>query len=265
MKKIKLNDGTPIYCLKETEAIILDEHIQGYSNLGIDIKKNFTIIDVGANIGVLGIRLSNRFKNIQIHCLEPIPNIYEVLLENSMLSQNPNFKTYMLGLSNVDKKLNFTYYPNSPALSTSKPEIWKENQDNFMAAIEGNIANSPKSFWWAKLIPKFMIPIIAKYLTANSQKIQSPVITLSQFIKKEKIKNIDFLKIDCEGEEINVLRGIQNNHWPRIKKIIMEVNDIDHNLEGAKKILLQNGFKKIKLEKEKGFEKTKLTNIYATR
>ena len=47
MKKIKLNDDTPIYCLKETEAIVLDEHIQGYLNLGIDIQKDFTIIALG--------------------------------------------------------------------------------------------------------------------------------------------------------------------------------------------------------------------------
>ena len=32
MKKINLNDGTAIYCLKETEAVVLDEHIHGYLN-----------------------------------------------------------------------------------------------------------------------------------------------------------------------------------------------------------------------------------------
>ena len=85
-------------------------------------------------------------------------------------------------------------------------------------------------FWWSKLIPKVFIPFIAKYLQANQQKISSQVITLSDFVEKEKIQKIKLLKIDCEGEEINVLYGIQKNHWEKIESIVMEINDINHNL-----------------------------------
>ena len=45
----------------------------------------------------------------------------------------------------------------------------------------------------------------------------------------------------------------------------MEANDIKNNIEISTKILSENGFKTIKMEKEKGFEKTKLINIYATK
>ena len=265
MKKINLTDGTPIYCLKSSEAIVLDEHIKGYLSYGIKTGNNDTIIDVGANIGVFGIRLSKDFENINIHSFEPIPEIYQVLKKNSQISLNKNFKTYMMGLSNVNKELKFTYYPNSPALSTAQPEIWEKDQNNFISAIEGNIANAPKEFWWAKFIPKFIIPLIAKYLTANSKKVKSQVITLSSFIDKENIEKIDLLKIDCEGEEVNVLLGIQENHWLLIRAVIMEVNDVENNMEKAQNILSQKGFQNIRLEKEKGFEKTKLVNIYATK
>ena len=263
MKKINLNDGTKIYCLKESEAIVLDEHIKGYLDFNIDIHSNDTIIDVGANIGVLGMRLSKEFKDITIHCFEPIPEIYHVLNRNSKLSLNPNFKTYMMGLSDEDKVLNFTYYPNSPALSTAQPQIWDNDQENFISAVQGNIDNLPTQLWWAKLMPKFMTPLVAKYLTSNSKKVKSKVITLSSFIEKNKITNIHLLKIDCEGEEINVLKGIKNIHWKLIHAIVMEVNDVENNVVLAKKILSKNGFKNIKLEKEKGFEKTKLINLYA--
>ena len=265
MKKINLNDGTPIYCLKETEAIVLDEHIKGYLEFGINIKNGDTIIDIGANIGVLGIRLSQDFNNMHIHCFEPIPAIYKVLESNSELSLNPNFETHMMGISNTNKILNFTYYPNSPALSTSQPQVWKNDKNNFLSAIEGSILNMSEKLWWAKLIPKFMIPLISKYLQANSKEVKSKVITLSSFIEKEKIKNINLLKIDCEGEEVNVLYGIKDSHWPIIHAIVMEVNDVNDNLKIAKNILSKNGFKDIKSEKEKGFEKTKLINIYASK
>ena len=62
MKKINLTDGTKIHCLKETEALVLDEHINGYLEIGLEISKKGAIIDVGANIGVFGMRLSQKFK-----------------------------------------------------------------------------------------------------------------------------------------------------------------------------------------------------------
>ena len=263
MKKINLNDGTLIYCLKEHEAIVLDEHIKGYLNYDVNVKNGDTIIDVGANIGVFGLRLSNSFKNVNIHAFEPIPEIFQVLEKNAEISRNKNFKTYMMGISNENKKLNFTYYPNSPALSTAQPEVWEKDKDNFLSAVQGNILNAPEQFWWAKLIPKFLIPLIAKYLTSNSKQITSSVTTLSDFIETEKINIINLLKIDCEGEEINVLLGLKNKHWELIQAIVMEVNDIENNIKKAQKLLMDKGFKDIKLEKEKGFEKTKLVNIYA--
>ena len=263
MKKINLNDGVSIHCLKKNEAIVLDEHIKGYLNFDLNIKNGDTIIDVGANIGIFGLRLSEKFKNIKIHSFEPIPDIYKVLEKNAELSLNSDFKTYMMGLSNLNQILTFTYYPNSPALSTTKPEIWEDDEDNFLSAVKGNIANMPKQLWWSKWIPEFLAPLIANYLKSNSKKIKSQVITLSDFIQKEKIKNIHLLKIDCEGEEVNVLRGIKTAHWKLIHTIIMEVNDVDNNIEKTKGILLKNNFNNIKLEKELGFEKTKLINIYA--
>ena len=97
--------------------------------------------------------------------------------------------------------------------------------------MEGSISNAPKSFWWAKLIPKFVTPLIAKYLQANKRHVASKVITLSSFIENKKITNINLLKIDCEGEEVNVLRGIKKKHWTLIDTVIMEANDIKNNIE----------------------------------
>ena len=212
-----------------------------------------------------GGRLSKKFNDIKIHCFEPIPEIYSTLKQNAKLSLNKQFYTYRMGISNSSKTLNFTYYPNSPALSTSNPEVWDNDQKNFMAAVSGSISHVPKQFWWAKLIPNIITPLIAKYLKANKKQISSNVISLSEFIINQNIKIINLLKIDCEGEEVNVLRGIESKHWPLIKSVVMEVNDIENNIEISKKILSSNGFTDIKLEKEKGFENTKLTNIYATK
>ena len=56
MRTTNLSDGTKVYCLKAPEAKMLDHHVEGYFQHGISIKDNDVIFDVGANIGIFGIR-----------------------------------------------------------------------------------------------------------------------------------------------------------------------------------------------------------------
>ena len=80
MKKTTLVDGSQIFCITPTEGQMLYEHISGYLEHDlINIEEGDTIIDVGANIGVFGIRLSKMFANIQIIGFEPIGEIFKVL------------------------------------------------------------------------------------------------------------------------------------------------------------------------------------------
>ena len=48
-----------------------------------------------------------------------------MLEANSESSNNSNFNAFNFGISDKDEVVEFTYYPNSPALSNSNPEIWK--------------------------------------------------------------------------------------------------------------------------------------------
>tara|TARA_B100001287_G_C22550302_1_gene466523 strand:+ start:59 stop:859 length:801 start_codon:yes stop_codon:yes gene_type:complete len=265
MKKIRLNDGTAIYCIKRNEAFVLQQHIYGYLKNCSEFKESDTIIDVGANIGLLGLTLSKKYKNIKIHAFEPMPDIFSVLKKNVQVSTNSNYKVYPIGISNKNKDLVFTYYPNSPALSTSNPEIWNSNKLKFFSAVKGNLLNFRKKKWWINLIPFFLVPLIAKFLTFNSIEIKRPVIRLGDFIKENNISNIKLLKIDCEGEEVNVLKGLNEENFKNIDQIIMEVFDINNNINVAIEILKKNKFKQIKIEEEKGFEESNLVNIIASK
>ena len=74
-----------------------------------------------------------------------------------------------MGIGSIDT-INFTYFPNSPALSTSNPELWENNPEAFRKAVKGSIKNSPIHFGglnnsW------FLIPAIAWYLKKGERKI----------------------------------------------------------------------------------------------
>ena len=263
MNRTTLIDGTEINCISSNEAKMLYEHINGYLNSEINIKENDIIIDIGANIGIFGIKLSKIFdNNITILSFEPIKHIYNVLEANSKLTGNKNFKIFQWGLSDKNEQVNFTYYPNSPALSTANPEAWDNNED-LITAVEGNLKHSPKNLWWTKFIPRFLYPIIVKRLKKNPINVNCEVKTLSYIIETQNLDRIDLLKIDCEGNELKVLEGINDNDWKIIKQLIIEVHDINHRLNTIINILKKQNYN-VEIEKEDSMKNTRLFNVIAT-
>ena len=240
---------------------MLQEHIEGYFDDYINIKTNDTIVDVGANIGIFGLELSKRYKNINVFAFEPIEDIYNVLKKNSKLSKNENFKVYNYGVSDKTGEEEFNYFPNSPALSSSTNEI-AESKEDLLSALKGTLMHAPKNWWWAHLIPAFLYPYIAGRLIKNPIKTKCVIKTLSNIIDSIPITRIDLLKIDCEGNELNVINGITSKHWSIIKQIVIEVNDINGRFDYLNKKLTALGYR-IKTTKDPSLKETNLINIFA--
>jgi len=89
----------------------------------------------------------------------------------------------------------------------------------------------------------------------SSEKISVNTTSFSDFIKKHKIKEIDFMKIDCEGGEYDIFFNSPKSIIKKIKKISMEYHNINKKKNGLKlKYFLENlGFDIImKTEGRKG-------------
>ena len=261
MKKTKLINGKKIFCINSQEAQILHKHITGYFDEFINFNDNDTIVDIGANIGIFGLELSDRYKNINIFCFEPIPNTFKVLNKNAINSENINFRTYNYGISNKSESIEFTYFPNATALSSSNGEIWS-SEDELLEAFIGNLKNAPKNWWWKKFIPSFTYPYFVKQLIKKREQVICNLKPLKKVINLLSIKNIDILKIDCEGNEHKVIDGISEKNWDIIQQLIIEINDIDGRLLYIKRKLKKLGYK-IKINQELGLEKTNLYNLFA--
>ena len=83
MKPTKLADGTTVNCLLSTEARVLDHHVDGYFSHGIELHDGATVIDVGANIGVFGVRTLQKKASVRVIACEPVPAIFECLEANA--------------------------------------------------------------------------------------------------------------------------------------------------------------------------------------
>lgn len=65
---------------------------------------------------------------------------------------------------------------------------------------------------------------------------------LSAVIDELGIQVIDLLKIDVERAEIDVLRGINQRHWPMIRQAVVEVEGWEENYAFIRQIFETNGF-----------------------
>ena len=97
-------------------------------------------IDIGANIGLYSLRLSNQFSKLKILAFEPIPFTFKRLKENIKLNNLKNIKTFNIGISNSTglkkmialKRKNYIqsggFSFNIPKRRISKDEIIQKHQ-----------------------------------------------------------------------------------------------------------------------------------------
>ncbi|MEH1793198.1 MULTISPECIES: FkbM family methyltransferase [unclassified Nostoc] len=247
MEKMVLPNNLECYYLgkEETEYIFSEIFTeQQYFRYGITLNEGDCIFDVGANIGLFALFVSQFQKQVKIFAFEPIKPIFDVLQANTILHSLSNITLLNYGLSSENNSVKlFTFYPNMTGNSTTKP-LEKLQQREVMNTV----------------LNKDMVDYLFK-----SEEVRGEIRTLSSVINELDIKSIDLLKIDVEGEEYEVLKGINPNDWSKIKQIVAEVHDIEGRIDKIQVLLKSNGFN-IKVEKNSLIPSTLNNfNLYAIR
>ena len=226
---------------------IFDYHTQ--RKIFITIQKLFnkninTIIDVGAHNGEFAIAINKKFKINKIISFEPNRDEFNKL--KLKINKYDNIEALNLGAGNIDqdKKLNINIESSSSSLNN----------------LEENSKYFKKKFFLSKLFNKKVI----------EKQVQVKIIKLDNYINNNlNIDIIDILKIDTEGYEYYVLKGIENN-IKKIKVIYFEHHFDDmiiknYNLTDIHNYLLKNNFKKyfkIKMKFRKSFEYIYINNQF---
>jgi FkbM family methyltransferase len=94
----------------------------------------------------------------------------------------------------------------------------------------------------------FEVSFLARLVTALHRKCEHlsvPTVSLGQLMDEHELPAINFLKVDCEGGEYEMLRNIGPSHWPRIERIALEYHEFrsDHDRRELVAILRDNGFR----------------------
>lgn len=265
-----LDNGTVVSSLQNTEKRwdISSQlvHVKQYLKYGVHIKPGDTIFDIGANIGMFGLvayDLCNQ--DADVYCFEPIPHIFEDLEKNLSCVNPDRLKAFLFGFSNINGKVEFTYYPNAPALSTIHPENMEKGLEQMITSIEEGIDEIPDFFDTGKESEKLSnnseltekevrfkkLRTILGLKTAFQEKnVICDVKTVSSFIQLEGIDKIDLLKIDVNGSELDIINGIDKEDFKKINQIVIEVPLGGEKLDKLKSILESSGFSRVTVEEQ---------------
>lgn len=191
-----------------------------YLKHGIAFEDCDVVFDVGANIGLFTLFASRQCPAAQIYSFEPLPPNFE-LLQANVTRHNANARLFNYGLSDSSTVANFTFYPEAAGLSgrTANSAHDKEDTKAIIADWINNAARENKQ----DLLPQSQLDeLLNEYLRAETYHCQ--VKSLSDVIREHDVEQIDLLKIDVEGSEFDVLSGIEDADWRRIKQIAIEVH-----------------------------------------
>lgn len=138
------------------------------------IKENATIIDVGANIGIFSLFAHYLSRSGNVYAFEPTPKIFAILKRNvnaNNLAQNVHIINKALG----DKDKKIMLLRSADALESGNRIV----DSNFVIGGKGGVVDFE----------------------------EASMMTLDKFIQENDIKKVDFIKIDAEGYEKQIIEG----------------------------------------------------------
>ncbi|ONK10269.1 FkbM family methyltransferase [Streptomyces sp. MP131-18] len=220
IRNITLDTGLDFWAPHEAEAHWQYEEIFKlgcYS--GIRLPPGAYVIDVGANIGLFTYFLKRGCPTARVRAFEPMPEALASLRRNIEAHGLTGITIEECALgSGTEDEVPFVYYPQAPGNSTRYPEE-KELQIAVLAR------EAPEEY-------------IRAHYRGYSVPVQ--VARLSSYLVPGE--RVDLLKIDVEGAELDVLRGVDTEHWPLIGRLVLEVQDLDGRLDAIGDLLRGHGF-----------------------
>ena len=162
-------------------------------------KKQLTIIDIGAHKGETISLFCKNFAIENILAFEANPIVFKKLEKKIKKGNYKNkINLFNLGLGDKEEKKDLSILNDSSSSTYNtideKTEYYKRKK---------------------KFLSLFSKNIIQKKILTN-------VLPLSKINEVNDLRNIDILKIDTEGYELNILKGIYQDHFTKIKYIYFE-------------------------------------------
>ncbi|CCT76005.1 uncharacterized protein FFUJ_12063 [Fusarium fujikuroi IMI 58289] len=223
LQLLETPDGISFYHQGEEEARwIFDEIFTQRCYDTVKLSGKPVIIDAGANIGLYTLFAKKNYPDAQVLAFEPARESGSIFNHNMSLHKLSGVELHECALGSKNETKMLTFFPNTSAFSTICSDGGKELLD----LIADKVSNE-----------------IADRMRENAREAPVPVRRLSEFLRdRGDITKVDLLKIDIEGGELNVIKGLDEDHLLSVKNIVMELWSPDGQLEAMQKFLEAKGY-----------------------
>jgi len=252
----ELPNGLTVFHRNRGETEFLFREIfegDGYLRHGLTVGDGDVVFDVGANIGMFTVFAGTHARGARVYAFEPIPPVFDTLKSNASL-YDVSGQVFNCGLGSRTETVSFTFYPHNTVLSGRFANVASER-----AVVQRYLENdaSAQATTFAS-----MTELLEENLEA--QEFACSIRTLSDVVASEQLDRIDLLKIDVEKAEWDVLQGIDDVTWPKIRQVVIEVHDENGRLQLVLDVLHSKGFICV-AEEESMLTGTGLFAVYARR
>ena len=201
---------------------------QAYRRSGLELKPTDTVLDIGGNIGLFVLWAAPQVPRGRVVTVEPNPRALECLEINLRQNGLTNVRVVRAAASGSDGTMQLTFRPGYEAFafdrSLGTPWFYTS-------------AAPARLFRWAaeRLIGQPALP--------PSEVTEVTKLSLPRIMSEQQISWVDFLKLDCEGSEFEILRSLAPDDWSRINAIAMEFHlGPGRRLDELVAILKRNGY-----------------------
>lgn len=205
--QIRLADGTRFFVRNALDIWLVKENCldDDYERGEVPIRNGWTVVDIGAGLGEFAVWVARRHPKSIVYAFEPLPESFALLVENIRLN----------GLSNV-RAIQKSIFAAAGMVTLRAP--------SGLAGQHRSSAAEP---------------------TPGSGAIEAEAITLERALEDLQIGTCDFLKIDCEGAEYEILFSAPAATLERVRHIAMEYHEgvTERSHEELARFLESNGFR----------------------
>lgn len=263
MKQFRCPNGLQVWNAPEAAddvRFIYDEIFERrcYEQHGIRVEPRDVVLDVGANVGMFALSVLERVSDVRLLCFEPVQAIRACLERNLATASRASVVTILpYALGSLGGEAQITYYARYPGSSTLRPlekrqeleaivrdatlmQLWRFNKRSaFLALVP----------WRKRIFERHVAPRLNAGVRTACE-----VRTLSHVLREERLERVDLLKVDVEGAELDVLDGIEPEHWPMVRQLAVEIS-------ATNKPLLKPLMERLRLH---GFERISADNLHGT-
>jgi amino acid adenylation domain-containing protein/FkbM family methyltransferase len=220
----------------------------------IRLPEGACVFDVGAGIGMFSLLVARSVPGARVFAFEPLPEVWKALRANAEIYGGIRACEY--GLARDSGRTQITHYPQLSMLSNFHADAAHERQMVRSYLLDGGVAGG------APLAGAPLDEQVENRLASELAAVW--VRRLSEVLHEHAIDAVDLLRIDVGKGEHDVLLGIDDDDWPKIRQIALSVHATAGRLEQVTALLAARGFR-LAVAPERAFLGTPRKEVYARR